>query len=1024
MLSFSLLGQVVLSKDGVPLSQFGSQKEAALLIYLAQTRQSHPRAFLADLLWESRSTKQSLSNLRTVLTRLRKQVDNALLITRDSVALNPNNQQQVDSVLLLQALADMAQVASAKNASTLQNALATYQGEFLAGFHLSDAPQFNEWVTMTREQIRRQVIAAYGRLGQYVYATGNVDDGVGVAHRWLQVDALNETAHTLLIQFLLKAGHVREAVAHYGNCVTLLQTELGVEPPAQMTALIKDAQPKLTTGSSRVTAVRHNLPAAYDQFFGRKTDQNEIHTRLDQPWCRLVTIVGQGGAGKTRLATTIARSRLNQYRDGVWLVELADISPDDDDLVEAIAVEIAIALDLRLSGSDTPIEQLLNYLQHKQMMLVLDNFEHLLEGAQIILDIVQRCEQVQLLVTSREVVGLRAEWAIALTGLIYPTSDEDEMPSDAVELFAARRAQQQRGDIAVADLTAIRRICRMVEGLPLAIELAAALTRHTTCQAIVNHLEKGFDALATSLRDVEPRHRALHVVFEMSWRTLTPILQQQLARLSVFRGGFTAAAAQQVADAGELHLAGLGDKSLLSYDAEMGRYSLHAVVRAYAAEKRPFTAPTLTKHAHYYLTLLAQHTELLQKETPQKSVAVIHPEIDNVRLAWQTGLEQRQTEWLFSALTSLSIYYQLRGLAHEGEATMQATQRATQNWGADGINLTTHAGLERARFQNRLGQYRPAIETIKTVLKLAVQNNNRWVEGMGHVWWGESLWRLGEYDAAKTKLNHALDIAHALDATLIIGWCHHQLGIIYDIQSQYGLARDHLEKACGAWQALGNTNTLGVSLNSLGLVYFHQGDLPTAQERLEHALRLCNQVDNRHLQSYLLNNLSIITADQGDYLGAQYYLQLGLELASSTGNLASQGHLYTNLGRNYRSLGELELSVEKLEQGLQVAELLGNQSEIAVALLNLAISKGEQGELLQATELYDKALAISQQSNLPTIECQVLIHMARLLSASNAKQAKRYSLQALEMAESINRVDLIEQANLLHSNLQIANAEG
>lgn len=273
---------------------------------------------------------------------------------------------------------------------------------------------------------------------------------------------------------------------------------------------------------SATPAVAHNLPPEYDQFFGRHNAQQEIHTRLDQPWCRLVTITGLGGVGKTRLATTIARSRLSQYRDSVRLVELVDLDPDDDDLAEAIAVEIATVLDMRLTGSATPVAQLLNYLRHKQMLLVLDNFEHLLAGLQIVLDIIEQCEKVQLIVTSREALRLRAEWAIVLTGLSYPTSDMDEMASDAVELFAARYAQQRRGAVSSDNVVAMRQICRMAAGLPLAIELAAALTRHTSVRAVAESLRDGFDALTTALRDAPARHRGLQAVFEMSWRTLTP----------------------------------------------------------------------------------------------------------------------------------------------------------------------------------------------------------------------------------------------------------------------------------------------------------------------------------------------------------------------------------------------------------------------------------------------------------------------------------------------------------------------
>ncbi|WP_420628420.1 tetratricopeptide repeat protein [Candidatus Leptofilum sp.] len=1017
MLSFSLLGQTVVLKNGEPVSKFRSQKEAALLIYLAHTGQTHQREFIAELLWESSSTKQALTNLRTALSRLRKQVDAALVITRKTLALAPESQQQVDSVKLLQMVASIEQIDTVEKATTLQKALDTYQGAFLADFHLTGSQNFAEWVTTTREQIRRQVMTAYDKLGRYALAADDAGYGIALARRWLQVDALNESTHTLLIRLQIEQGNVREAMAQYAHAANLLKTELDIEPSAEMTALIKKARPRPATTKREPTLIRHNLPPAYDQFFGRQTAQQEIHTRLDQPWCRLVTIMGQGGVGKTRLATTIARSRRSQYPDGVWLVELENIDADDNDLAETIAVEIATILDLRLTGSATPVEQLLNHLQHKQMLLVLDNFEHLLAGAQIVLDIVQRCEKVQMIVTSREALRIRAEWTIALTGLSYPTSDADALSSEAVELFVARRAQQQRGAVAADELTAVRNICRLVEGLPLAIELAAALTRHATPQTIANRLQDGFDALKTSLRDVPQRHQELHVVFEMSWRTLTPELQTQLARLSIFRGGFTETAVAHITQASTHHLTALIEKSLLTYHAESERYTLHPVIRAYAAEKRGFADPTPHKHAHYYLTLLAQQTKPLQKNEPQTSIRLLEPDIENARQAWQTALSAHNAELLHNALTSLSIYYQLRGLAHEGETVMQETMSAAKTWEAEAVGLAARAGLERARFQNRLGQYRPAMQTIKATLKSANQCNDRWAEGMGHMWWGESLWRLGEYNAAKEKLTHALDIGHALDATLIIGWGHHQLGIVHDIQSRFDTAHDHLEKACTAWRGIDNLQALSGSLNSIGLVCYHQGDLTAAQQAMEKALAICDQLDDRHRQSLLVNNLSMILLEQGDYEGAQYYLQLGHELATISGNLTVQGEIYINLGRNYLLRGEPDLAGESLERGLQIAKSVGNRTLMATAMFVLAEVKSGQGNLERAESLYDQTLKIARQDNLQGVECETLISMAELFGMIDAERAKQYIVQAVKLAEGIQNLQLLEQAKTIAYNL-------
>lgn len=1019
MLSFTLLGQVALSKEGKPLHQFRSQKEAALLIYLAHTRQTHQREFIAELLWDASTTRQGLSNLRTLLTRLRKQVGDALLVTRKTVALTPADYQQVDSVNLLKTLSHSGPINSAERANALQKALDTYQGHFLADFNLPNAPQFDEWIIATREHIRHEVVSAYQKLEQYARDTNDLTSAMVITRRWLAVDALDETAHTLLIQQLIETGKVREAVAHYDSSTTLLQTELGIEPPDQMSALIEEARPQLAMPVRQSPTMRHNLPSTYDQFFGRRAVQEEIHVRLDQPWCRLVTLTGQGGVGKTRLATTIARSRLTQYRDGVWWIELADLDPDDDDLVETIAVEMAIALDLRLTGKATPVEQLLTHLKHKQLFLVLDNFEHVLAGLPLVLEVVQKCEQVQLLITSREALRVRAEWTVALVGLSYPAGDTDTTPSDAVELFTARRAQQQWQALSPTDLTAIRTICHMVEGLPLAIELAAALTRHATIPTVAKRLQDNFDALTVPLYNLPERHRGLYNVFDMSWRTLTPGLQRRLARLAVFQAGFSETAAHQITGANRQHLAALADKSLLTYQAESDRHTLHPIIRAYAAKKRPPADATPQKHAHYYLTLLAQHTEPLQKDRPQDSMQQLEPDSDNLRLAWQTGLAERQADKLLDALTSLSVYYQLRGLSREGEAVMQTTVKMAQALGSAGLALAIRAGLEQARFQNRLGQHRPAMQTLKTVLERAAQSTDRWAEGMAHVWWGEALWRLGEYDTAKDKLAHALTLAHTFDATLIVGWCHHQLGIIHDIQSRYDIAKYHLEKACVAWRMIDNANTLSVSLNSIGIVYYHQGDLIAARDAMEQSLAICERIDNCHLQALLLNNLNNIHDAQGDYMGAQYYLQLGFELAIASGNLTGQGEIATNLGRIHYRLGENVLAVEKMEQGLQIAETIGDYSVMATALVNLAEVKEVLNESKQAETLYNQALGVARQIGQKRTEFTALIGLAELLGENDVIQARQFSTEATTLAAVLQNQNFLERTKAVEQNLSI-----
>lgn len=1027
MLSFNLLGHVLLSKDGKPLTQFRSQKEAALLIYLAQTGQAQQRDVVADLLWDANSTSQSLSNLRTVLSRLRKQVGDVFVASRKTLAPSPEIGWHVDSAELQQTLAAIRHIDAPEKAKIVQEALDAYRGDFLADFYLTDAPRFTEWMTTTRENIRSQVIDAYRKLGKYALSIEDIGYGLKVADGWLQVDNLDEDAYYLRIKLLLKANRQADAAAFYEQCADLLNKELGISPSQKLTSLIQNAisdsftPPAASHAPAPVpvdSQVRHNLPAAYDQFLGRKAVRQEIHIRFDQPWCRLITIRGQGGVGKTRLALEIARSRLSQYRDGVWFVELADLDAEDDDVNEAVAVEIATVLDLRLTGSAPLKTQLLDYLRQKQMLLVLDNFEHLREGKQIVLDIVRSCENVQMLVTSRESLQIRAEWIISLNGLDFPTSDEDESHSEAVELFLTRRAQQEWRKASQAELRAIRAICRMVGGLPLAIELAVAQTRHSSVLAVASKLQDGFDALRTLFDDTPDRHQSMKIVFDMSWEVLSPELKEKLAKLSVFRGTFSQTAASQVAYADMHHLSALIEKSLLVHHIALNRYGLHPVIRAYAAQKLALQDGVKLEHARFYLSLLAQHAQPLLKNRPQESMALLEDEFDNIRKAWQTGLAERQSAWLFPALPALSTYYQLHGWSHEGESVMHNTRREAMMWD-NGRSLAMRAGLEQARFQNRLGRHRLAIATIKNVLKMAEGEKDPWVEGMAYVWWGEALWRLGEYETAVTKLNHARHIGQQHNDPMILGWAHHQLGIVHDITGSYQAAQDHLEKACQHWQAIDHVQALSNSLNSIGLVHYHQGSLKDARSAFEQALEICNQTGNRHLQALLLNNLSIMHTEQGDFLGAKYYLQLSLNLAAASNNLTGQGEIYANLGRNFRLLGDMEQAVHSLEQGLSIARETGNRSLMATTLIQLAKTKQASGEEKQAENLFVKALEIARQDAMPSIECEALICLGDLFSQRDARRARAYSYRAVSLARNLQNPNLLKQATDLDHYLSM-----
>ena len=324
----------------------------------------------------------------------------------------------------------------------------------------------------------------------------------------------------------------------------------------------------------------HNLPAQPTSFVGRQRELAELTALVADPTCRVLTLVGPGGIGKTRLAMEVASRMMTHFADGVYFVPLQPLRSADN-----LVTAIVDALPLQLSGNDDPRQRLLHYLNGKHLILILDNFEHLLDGVGLVTDIFAAASHVNLLVTSRERLNLQAEQVWPVHGLDVPKDAADTADThSAVQLFM-ERARQVQPDFTLDDeQNAVIRICQLVEGLPLALEMAAGWVRAMSCAAIADMIQRNIDILTTEQRDLPERHQSMRAVFDHSWNLLTPEEQTVFPRLAVFRGGFSAEAAQEVTGASLQTLATLIDKSLVKLDAS-GRYDLHELVRQYASEQ-------------------------------------------------------------------------------------------------------------------------------------------------------------------------------------------------------------------------------------------------------------------------------------------------------------------------------------------------------------------------------------------------------------------------------------------------------
>ncbi|MEM7801838.1 MAG: BTAD domain-containing putative transcriptional regulator, partial [Chloroflexota bacterium] len=732
MLSIKTLGEVGFVLDGEPVAPLRSKTAAALLIYLASHERPFSREYLAELFWADRTPAQSSANLRSVLRILRPIFADFLTIDRQSLAFNHAAPFELDAFFfaetLEQLMTDLKPPLLEDEAQQLNDLLSLYQGSFLEGLYIDNAPEFEAW--QRERQARYQDLAENGfrQLVAYYLASGQYQAGINEANRLLTFDPYDETIQRDLMALYWRSGHRNGALRQYATFKKLLQKELEIEPTSETSALFQRIR-------EAPAAAPHNLPAETTVFVGREEKLIELETTLARPQCHLLTVVGQGGVGKTRLLHALGRRALakypGQFSDGVYFLGLSQLSSG-----LFLATTIAEQLGLTLS-SDNPLNEIQNYLRDKEMLLLLDNFEQLLEADEsadpalhIVGEIIRSAPAVKIVVSSRVRLRLNEEWVVSLTGLSTPPLSWGSQLAEseaALSLFEAAAAVESFESVAlfvqaarridrgfavtVGNLAAIGAICRLLEGHPLGIELAAAWVRGMSPAEIIAKLDTGFDFLRSPVRNRPERHQTLRNLFDHTWRMLDPVEDGLMQRLSVFRGPFTAEAAEAVAGADVMLLLDLVDKSLIQVveREEVHRYGMHELLRRYAAE-RLATLPqseveTKTAHSVYFAKFIEMRSEPMKRGAPKPLLAEIGAHIDELRAALGWSLETGRDELLDPALEGLFYFFWTRGWLQEGATTDARSRESLQKRREATPQLLARVECWEAEFYVWLGRY-------------------------------------------------------------------------------------------------------------------------------------------------------------------------------------------------------------------------------------------------------------------------------------------------------------------------------
>ncbi|MBK8989205.1 MAG: tetratricopeptide repeat protein [Chloroflexi bacterium] len=992
MLKFHLLGRPQISLDDQPVMGFASEKELLLLCYLLLNPGEHSRPQLAGLLWGEMSEERARANLSTAVYNLRQLLPNAIEATRKTAVLNPDQPVWLDTAVLQQALD--------KNDATLDAAVAHYRGPFLDGLYPQDAPELESWLQQERERWRLLALTALDHLAQQHSQTGEWDKAIASLRRLLAIEPWREQSHRALMRLLARTDQFNAALRQYETCRTLLQEELGVEPMAETTAVYQSIQ------AARQRPHPHNLPPQPTPLVGRAAELGQLFTWFNDPARRLITLAGPGGSGKTRLALAAASDQAYAFLDGVVFAPLAEAT-NRAGLVQAIAAALGLTL---VVGAEQA--ELLAYLRDKEMLLLLDNVEQALEpAADLVVALLEDAPRLHLLVTSREYLQLRWETRLPVAGLpTPPIAAVDVAAFDAVQLFV-QMGQRVRPDFTLAgEETAVADLCRMVEGAPLALELAASLLDAEAPPQLLVQIRGSFDRLATTMRDVPTRHRSLRAVFDHSWALLTAAQQAALPRLALFHGGFTPPAALAVAAASPALLASLAAKTLIRATGN-GRYALHELIRQYALERLGDQRQAAADHAAYFTAQLEQATGALRGPQQTAVARQLLADLANIEVAWQEGISAGNTALLLAMAPGLARFYEVAGLFQAGEAAFGAAldglaaanptlklylaafllERQEYAAAATAVAAAFAAGLPspallaqahliKAAVSLRQGNAAAAQETIAQALVEAEAAQNPWLQAQAWRLLGQLGERTGDYDQAEQAIRQALTIYEASGDPLGLARTYQALGSVYFRRGDYAAAKELLEKALAMQRQVDPTGLSSARvLVALGTVASNLGQEKQGEAYFQESLAVFQQMGDRANAALAANMLGRGAAWDYDFSRARTYYAQALAWYQEIGQRKGIADTQRYLADLALTLGQYEEAERWLTAVLETYRAIQDKRSVGTTLTRLALVSHYRGDRQTAEQQAEAALAIAAEIGNPLLRAYGLTSLGHAL---------------------------------------------
>lgn len=959
-LRLQLFGAPSLCEDGhqVLLSR---RKAMALLAYLSITQSRHQRETLAALLWPESEASAAYSALRNVLWILR-QTPLAELIRSDrsTVELLHHGLLEVDVNRFRELTRDCP--ADSHGSATvcavceplLREAVDLCHGSFMSGFSVTGSIQYEDWQFAESEALKRELTETLDRMIGYYTSIGEAGLSIQYARQWIRADVLNEMGYRKLMQALMMQGNRAEALRVFAECSRILSAELGLAPEEATLELATEIRTSLgSAGSARTPDRPSSLPHALVPVIGRQKVSDVIEASLLHDGVRVLTIVGLGGSGKTCLALHTGRRIEAQFDHGACFVPLDAIRGEN---VVASRVAQALGIALHRANSAKLTEQIADSLRERNLLLILDGVEGVLTQVRALLPAVESAPGVTLLATSRIALGTETETIIPLHGLDYP---EAATPAEEAAEYASVRllriAARRQGNILEndeSDLLGMSRLARLLEGVPLGLEMAASWRSILSWDEIADRVSNNLEFLTHVRDDVPRRHRAFVAMFEQAWSMLTDEAQATLRRLSCFRSTFTIQAAEYVAESSPSSLAILVNRNLLKRVGP-SRYAIHELLRQFASGKLGANTSEIervhSRHSEYYLGAVATWFESLTGPDQYPALEQMGEEIGNVRAAFQLAAEAGYDDLLRDACEGLFFYYDMKTQFEEAAGVFAGAAKAYIRHELRDTTVEAFMTVAQGWFAHYMNPDESTSQMIEGVGLLQAKAPKNRLHAASYVVCGyaySSNDMSGDLDKHIQRVRLAIRFYQDLGDRWGEGLATGALACL-EAWRDTQLAEDLAYRSLRLHRETGDAWGEGLALSLLARLAEDRGDLELARERYEESQRLSEPIANDIVGVlHAIIGQSRVTARMGDGTASEMLAARALTLSRGAGYRLPTGMALLSLARARRLLGDHASATALASDAFSVINQRAwrdRQAECAMLLLELSLEIGDLG---------------------------------------------------------------------------------